>query len=520
MAYYKKPYPKAPPKLNADGSVKKKSSWNPNYKKSTVVPGSLYKPLSNPDEFQKAIIDHMETRKSLIVDSYAGTGKTTVCVESMHSILRREPKANIGYLIFAARNKEEAIGKCPPAVTCKTMHGFGLGCLSAAYGKIEVSKDKNENIATAICGPEDEKAELRYSLCRAMDLGKDYLASTVEEISAIVDKHGIETCGYSDSDFATKVLEAIEVSVKQVRQVSFSDMTYLPIRLGLTIPTFDYTFLDESNDLNPIRIELGLRTVGPNTKLVSVGDMNQQIFAFTGSDEDAMNKLKERSNAEVLNMHRTYRCGKAIVEMAKMYVADYEAAPSNEEGEVVETTEAKMMDLEGVAAGDFVLSRTNAPLIGFAMNLLMQGRKCNIQGRDIGKGLLFMIRRSEALNVDSFLSWLAEWSAMECERLGKKNRPTEHITDRAACMQSFCEGTRDIEEVKRRIKSMFDDADDDTSKVVFSTVHRSKGLERNRVWLLENSFVCKPKTPLEVKAEANLRYVAITRSRSSLFLVS
>jgi superfamily I DNA/RNA helicase len=53
----------------------------------------------------------------------------------------------------------------------------------------------------------------------------------------------------------------------------------------------------------------------------------------------------------------------------------------------------------------------------------------------------------------------------------------------------------------------------DRDFVVLSSVHKAKGLERDRVWLLEESF------RRSGGEEDNIRYVAITRAKRDLRLV-
>jgi superfamily I DNA/RNA helicase len=500
-----------------------KKQWNPNWgkKKSTVVPGSLYRPVSNPSSEQQAIFDSVvDGDGSILVEARAGCGKTTVCVETMYRLLRKYSKASIAYLIFAKRNAEEALGKCPPGTSSKTTHAFGLNALSQVYGKILVDKEKTDRIATALVGPDPEKSELRYMLGKGMDLGKDYNASTPEEIVAIVDKHGLETGDMTESEFADKVLKGMEESARQPNIVSFSDMVWLPLKLGIKIPTFDYVFADESQDLNPSRIELTLRTLGSKGRLIAVFDEAQAIFGFSGADKNAVQKLCNGTNGRTLPLHKTYRCAKAIVALAKQYVPDYEAAETNPDGEVREATEQEMLSENGARAGDFILSRTNAPCAKIAMRLLKEGRKCNIQGKDLGDSLLFMIKRSKAKSVVEFQSWLEDWKNAEIERLNAKKRDYEHIVDKAETLESFCEGQRNIEDVKERISSMFSDAEsNEEHRITISSIHKSKGLERDRVWLLESSFVVRPKTEEDIQQEKNVRYVAITRAKNQLNLV-
>jgi DNA helicase II / ATP-dependent DNA helicase PcrA len=507
MAYgnYKKPYQKSYPKKPA----------------TSVEPGSQYKPVLHPSEEQKAIFEAIaDGTGSIIIDAFAGCGKTTACVESMWRVVKKNPRTTQGYLIFAKRNQEEAVGKCPPSVMAKTAHSFGLMTISLAKGKTYVDKRKTKRIAENLVGVDEEKEELRRSLTKAIDLGKDYLAETPQEIATMVDKHNIEIGDLSIYEFADKVLRGMDISASQPNCVSYSDMTWLPIKLGLKVPFVNIMFADELQDLNRARIELVMRSLGTQGRLIGVGDELQSIFGFTGADRHALNIIKQRANAINLPLHTTYRCGRAIVEAAKRYVPAYQAAPSNSDGEVRSATMQEMMGDEGAQPGDAILSRTNAPTIKVALRLLANGRRCAIQGKDIGENLLFMIKKSKAKDVISFQSWLEEWAAAEIERLIAKKKDYDHIEDMRDCLEVFCEGQRDILAVRAKIESMFDDIEhDDESKIIISTIHKFKGLERSTVWRLENSFTCRPKTEEEAEQERNIAYVSITRAKDRLLLV-
>lgn len=496
-----------------------KKRWNPAWgnKKPAVERGSQYKPILAPSEQQKAIFrDVCEDPSALIVQAFAGTGKTATIVEAMRGIPLGK---SILYVIFANRNAREAEGKCEPRVEVRTCHALGLAALKKAFGnKLEVDAkgDKTYNISLALLGPEDEKAELRYYFGKAMDLAKGYLCERPEQVIEVCDKHAIEFCGMDEGDFARKVLEGLELSARQYMRVEFSDMIWLPIKLGVTIPQFDYVFPDEAQDLSPARIELVLRAIKPGGKLCAVGDEWQAIFGFTGADAHAMQTLKERTGAHVLPLHTTYRCGKAIVEMAKAYVPEYTAWEGNCDGVVAERTLQQLLappEKGGAAPGDFVISRVNAPLVSMCLALIKEGRKASVLGKDLGKNLSYMIKRSKAESVGGFLAWLDDWKNTECERLTARNKPCEHITDKYDCMIAICEGRKTLDDVRAHIEDMFSD-DDEGAKVVFTTAHKSKGLERDRCWILTYTYKCKG------EQEDNIMYVSITRARNELYLVS
>lgn len=132
----------------------------------------------------------------------------------------------------------------------------------------------------------------------------------------------------------------------------------------------------------------------------------------------------------------------------------------------------------------------------------------------MGKNLMSLIKRSKAKSVDSFLGWLSEYKAIEVERLVKAKRDPSILEDKVECLETLCEGTRTLDEVKSNLNDLFTDKDDD-SRVILSTTHKAKGLERNRVFMLTDTY--RPTKGIE---EANLYYVAVTRARRELYLVS
>ena len=235
------------------------------------------------------------------------------------------------------------------------------------------------------------------------------------------------------------------------------------------------------------------------------------IYSFRGADSNAIQNIVDRCNSKRMPLSITYRCAKAIVKCAQEYVPELEAASDAAEGLVETISDSKMEEM--VQKGDFVLSRTNAPLIRWCLNFLKAGIPANIQGRDLARNLMAMVRKSKANSVIEFLQWVDEWCAEECARLEERDRDTSIVKDKAECLEVICEGCKSLDDVMFQIDKLFHDGDD-YQRVILSTTHKAKGLERDRVFLLRNTY-----NPGRSKEEINLMYVAITRSKKELYLV-
>src|SRR6185369_6940352 len=140
------------------------------------------------------------------------------------------------------------------------------------------------------------------------------------------------------------------------------------------------------------------------------------------------------------------------------------------EGSVEEATILEMK--AQVKPGEFILSRTNAPLVSLCLSFLKEGRAATIQGRDIGASLAAFVKKSAAKDVATLRSYVEEWRDIECKRLAEKRRDTQAVEDRAECILAISEGANTVFEVIGRIESLFADKDD-SNRILLSSTHKA-----------------------------------------------
>jgi len=175
--------------------------------------------------------------------------------------------------------------------------------------------------------------------------------------------------------------------------------------------------------------------------------------------------------------------------------------------------------------GDMVLCGANAPLVEVALKLIASRQRCVVRGRAVGDQLLNVWRNlPNPSTVAEAGKAIEDWKGRELSRLSGMDGTEdaqESVLDRAAGLQAVLCACDSPSEVIPAIQSLFDDAATSSTRpdaVVFSTIHRSKGLEADRVWLLE-SPMRQPKRDWEHQQQRNLRYVALTRAKQSLRFV-
>jgi superfamily I DNA/RNA helicase len=448
------------------------------------------------------------------VDALAGTGKTSTIVEGFYYI----PKGtNTLMCAFNKSIQKELEDRVDPSlnVQIRTIHALGYAACRRAFPKLGRPDDKGEKLfgfIKAEKGEDPETFELRSNLARAVSLCKGYLAESPKEIEDVLNRHNVDFCNESQEGFVTSVMKVMDACKKDTSRIDFDDMIWMPNVHELRLDKFGMVMIDEAQDLNLAQINLALKSVANNGRVISVGDCHQAIYGFHGADSDAIQNIVNRMNSKRMPLSVTYRCAKSIVKMAQTYVPELEAAPNAEEGLVDKIDTVRMEKL--VKPGDFILSRVNAPLIKWCLALLKARIPANIQGRDMGASLTSLLKKSKAKDVDDFLAWLEDYREIEIERLAKSKRDSSVIEDKVECLRTLCEGTRSLGDVKDNIENLFRDGDD-KNRVILSSTHKAKGLERDTVFMLSDTY-----RPAKGVEEANLAYVAITRAKKELYLVS
>ena len=505
--------------LSFQGKFKKKFKK----RKSKPAPERVQLPWS---EYQRQIFNNIADNDGhTVVLSGPGSGKTQTIVEGLYHVPEQYRSNN--RTLFTAFNRsiaKELEKRVPSGVMSATHHALGYRCIRKhwgalydlnAYGSVDSRNDSLFELANEQIGDDINHNRLRQMLVKALDLSKIVLANSPENIQDVLDEYGIPLCNLNEEEFALHVFQMMEKTRNQPRilngrnVITFSDMIWLPYINGWKLDQFERVFIDEAQDLSPARTELLLASLAPGGRVLACGDTNQAIYNFAGASPRSLEGLIKTLNAKQLPLSVSYRCARVIIEMAKKINPMIEAAPNAEDGEI-ETFDGEYL-YEVVEPGCAVLSRTNFPLVRACFGMLALGLNTNIQGKDIGDRLLWRIKTWEPDSIPALIKSAREWADELCERLNEKKRDTTSITDEAKCIEMFAENADNIDEVQERIQQFFSDED---AQIKLSTGHKSKGLEWNKVFLLDKTY-----HPERGGEEENIWYVSITRAKSFLGLV-
>jgi superfamily I DNA/RNA helicase len=459
---------------------------------------------------------------------------------------------------------------------------MGLKAVGRAFPKTRIKVDGRytEEIITRLTGRDiwdlrRKDRELLSIICQLVDLCKMNLVNLYpdgdpdERGGSILDlaaHYDIDLNGRPAQvlDLVPRVLEESK-NVAEHGVITYADMIWLPIALNLNVYRYDMLLVDEAQDLNRCQQALATRA---GRRLILCGDPRQAIYGFAGADSESMSRMeRELTGTDRGCIHLpltvTRRCGRAIVAEAKQLVPDFDAHETNPEGKITfrsmssEKSTTVPEDANNyhllVADGDMVLCRCNAPLVSECFRFIKNGRKANIQGRDVGAGLIRTVEklmkgyvppptqsprldsaeRQEAQDIVTTAEIvelhrrLSDYTRDEMAKEHTKRNPSEqriiNLQDKEDCIGCFTEGAKTTAEVVAKINAVFTD-DKDVQGIRLSSVHKAKGLEAKRVFILTPKGAPMPhpmaKSPWERAQEMNIKYVAITRAIEELVYVS
>lgn len=482
-----------------------------------------------PDKYQQAVIDeYRRTNHNIFISATAGSGKTTCLLE----LAKRTPP--IKSSIFLAFNKsiaEELGRKLPPTVKAMTLHGCALAALRKAFSlKFTIKENKYFSIASEIL--ESHKVHfkripgLAVRMCRLHDLMRYNLVSGgVDEICVLAERYG-EDCDEKMAGYACELYSAARQAAdtffsgggQGTISMDFTDMLVWAVKYvpQSEFKQYSVVMCDECQDISALQYELIKRLKTPKGRLVAVGDPRQSIYSFQGSNLDSLHAIQNSLNTVTLPLSITYRCAKAIVrEAQRVFPEGIEAASTAVEGTVTRGR------LNEAVEGDFILCRNNAPLIDAWLKLVKMGRRCVILGKDFGGALMELLDNAEC--VDDLEKPLVDL----LERLHRKGieRPerTEayaNLDEKVNILLNLFDFFGSLEAVRERIFDIFVENADE-KHVILSTIHKSKGLEADRVFFLEPELIPSrfATTELSMYAEKCLMFVAITRAKKELIYI-
>lgn len=302
------------------------------------------------NEYQQALIDAIQDNQIIIGEACPGSGKTRTMEEAVSTLLKNgvDP-ARIGVFTFSRKSAAEARRRIArtaiPDISKEeldalengddyepgdpfadldpiremirnwicTIHAMSFRILKASGYDVRVPSGKETWPIQAIV--KDGIKELDWD--EAPKSVWRWIAIAINNLASPYDGYRFyQDCGLSHhqaSNMAT-LYERYSKHMFAHRLVDFDMMQANLVKLirskQINIGNmFDYVFVDEAQDNNSLQNEI-IKALTVEAHLIMIGDVDQSIYAFRGSQPEVMRQFK---NAKHLNLPINYRSTQAIV---------------------------------------------------------------------------------------------------------------------------------------------------------------------------------------------------------------
>lgn len=483
-------------------------------------------------ELTKEQFDIINATGNIKINAVAGSGKTTTVIEYAKT---RPATSKILYLAFNKSVKLEAAKKFADNglhnVTVETAHSLAYRHIVYQNNyKIRAQGYKSNEIAELLQLQGNEEKHTEYIIANHISKFIAYFCNS--------DKQKVQDLNYLDtiSDPKAKIFVSsfYQYIVLQARlflskmdkgEIEITHDFYLKkFQLSNPYLPYDYILFDEGQDASPAMLDVFLKQQA--TKVI-VGDTHQQIYGW----RFAVNSL-EKADFKTYYLSTSFRFSQDIANLA-MEVLKYKKH-INQHQSIAITGKGNGKEIKTKA----VLARTNLGLLLKAIEYVTEKKNVkqiyfegNINSytyADDGASLydvLNLYNNKRHLIRDKLVKAMNDLDELE-EYIEK----TEDV-QLAMMVEIVKEYGNKIPAIIKAIKEKHVANDDkDKAEMIFSTVHRCKGMEYDAVQLV-NDFISeekiehlkKDKAAFEINAtklneEINLLYVAVTRTKNSIHI--
>ena len=460
---------------------------------------------------QKDILEAVKQYKTIKINAFAGTGKTT----TLKLIANEYPNKRILYLAFNSSIKNEASAIFPQNTFVKTTHGLAFSAI-----KKNTSIDLN-NLVNYRAIDISKEFEITYNQAiGTLKIFENFCNSNRDEITKTDIEH----------QTAKKMFDYMLINKLKPTHGFYLKYYHLLLKTDqISQFNYDIIMLDEAQDTN--EVTLGIFEALKSKVKIYVGDEHQQIYSFRGS-KNALNKIQSDKK---LYLSCSFRFNSTIANYANRLLSTFK----NEEVSIdTQDDETSQIDTHGY------ISRTNATLISIIAERI-EKRKPFVTVRDpqeifslTSEVHYFLnddkknIKRNRFLkdfnDEDELIEYAKEVEDYELKSALKVAKEyKERIFEFQEVSQKFYKAwqNRTSNGFEARIKEI----------LFLTTAHTAKGLEWDSVTVADDftdfadlivDFGCDSLKEFkeeqnympnqELLDEFNLFYVAITRAKKSL----
>lgn len=487
-----------------------------------------------PSEEQLKIFDFIKNGIGhCVIQARAGTGKTWTILKCLDYIKDNQICL---YLAFNHSIKLEIKSKINNKHDVFTLHGLGREILKQNNIIIKIDNKKYkkyliENIDSLsnIKVPQNLQQSYFRRILDLLEFARMDLCYNLTKIDQSAKYHDI-SLKFDEIEIVKKLMDWGQ---NEIYTQDYTDWVWLPNVLNLQ-PKFKYQWIfnDEAQDYSIAYVSLLKKYLKNGVRFVSVGDEYQSINHFAGASKKAFEEMIKLSNNNIFTLTKSFRCAKSIIELSNEIVPDIVPRDNAPLGLI------KYGSLvHEIKENDMVLSRTNAPLLSIYNKLTKLNKKCYIKGSNKDKDIFINLIEnyhnnntslSKNLETDGLFPRLYEelinrrnellLSGISEKKL-LKDSYFSSFYDKILSLLTISEDCETVDNLIDKINKIYQSEE---KGVCLSTIHKAKGLECDTVHIMNFDELGFKYVHNEIdkQQEQNLRYVAITRAKNKLCIIS
>ncbi len=284
----------------------------------------------------------------VIIEAGPGTGKTRTLTAKIAWLIS-EKKVRPDFILAltftnrAAKEMEQRIsafsGPAAKTSVCTvTFHSFCLMVLKE-YGSFNFSiaddTTRKELITKAFYHVTEENGQTKKTgllkrIDRMISTAKQNCLNPGDDLESITGSH-------EESLQLSKIWSKYQKLLLYQRSVDFEDLIVMTLNLLQSDENvmkkirqrFLYVFVDEYQDINMGQYLLTRILAGNGKNLFVIGDPDQSIYGFRGSDNRYFKKFLDYSDAEKISLKRNYRSTDTILEASFQMITGQEITKQN-----------------------------------------------------------------------------------------------------------------------------------------------------------------------------------------------
>ena len=293
-------------------------------------PGDL---LAGLTDDQKAAVVHGEG--PLLILAGAGSGKTRVITRRVAYLLQQGVRpGSILAITFTNKAAGEMRGRVEQLVPgnrvwVSTFHSLGARLLRQYADRLGI--DRNFTIYDTDDRNKIVKDALNSTGIDDVKFSPDRLAGAISKAkNALLTPNQFEkTANDFFAQTVAKVYHGYEKRLRAANAMDFDDLLYLPAMALRTNEEFRrdldarfrYVLIDEYQDTNSAQYEIAKRLSLDHPNLCVVGDPDQSIYKWRGSDiKNILDFERDFASTRVITLTHNYRSSKAIIHAASVLI--------------------------------------------------------------------------------------------------------------------------------------------------------------------------------------------------------